>query len=197
MPKALFFNVPASGHVNPALPLVAELVQRGHHITYFSTEHYRHRIEAVGAVFQPYTTIRDNYFDEQGLDGGKPQQVAYRLITTTGEILPELLAAAKQAQPDYILFDGMCPWGYFVARIVGIPAVASLSLMPLTSPPPRAMMNRQMLQIILPMMLRDFNKGIIANMRSRSLGKEYSVPPLGPTAILNATGDISLSYTSA
>lgn len=197
MPKALFFNVPASGHVNPSLPLVAALVRRAHHITYFSTEHYRPRIEAVGAVFRPYTTIQDNYFDVHRLDGGKPQKVAYHLISTTKEILPELLAAAQQTQPDYILFDGMCPWGYFVARILGLPAVASLALMPLTSLPPSAMLNRQMLQIILPMMLRDFNKGIAANMRSQSLGKKYGVPPLGPTEILNATGDISLSYTSA
>lgn len=29
MPKALFFSIPAHGHVNPSLPLVAELVRRG------------------------------------------------------------------------------------------------------------------------------------------------------------------------
>ena len=37
MPKALFFNVPAHGHVNPSLALVAQLVRRGHQITYFLT----------------------------------------------------------------------------------------------------------------------------------------------------------------
>lgn len=38
MPKAFFFNVPAHGHVNPSLPLVAELVRRGHQITTFSAQ---------------------------------------------------------------------------------------------------------------------------------------------------------------
>lgn len=49
MPKALFFNVPAHGHINPSLPLVAELVRRGHEITYVITEDYRAKVEATGA----------------------------------------------------------------------------------------------------------------------------------------------------
>lgn len=32
-PTALFFNIPGHGHVNPSLPLVAELTNRGHQIT--------------------------------------------------------------------------------------------------------------------------------------------------------------------
>ena len=59
MPKALFFNVPAQGHIDPSLPLVAELVRRGHQITYFLTENFRARVEATGAVFRAYSTIID------------------------------------------------------------------------------------------------------------------------------------------
>src|SRR5260221_9834765 len=118
MPKALFFNVPGHGHVNPSLPLVAELVRRGHHITYFITEGYRARVEAAGAVFRPYASVHDDYFDARGLSGSVPQQVAHALITTAGENLPELLEAAPAEKPDYILNDGMCPWGLLLARIL-------------------------------------------------------------------------------
>ena len=38
MAKVLFFNLPAHGHVNPTLPLVAELVHRGEHVIYYSSE---------------------------------------------------------------------------------------------------------------------------------------------------------------
>jgi len=50
MPKALVFSVPAHGHINPSLPLVKELVGRGHEITYFTTEDYRPRVEATGGT---------------------------------------------------------------------------------------------------------------------------------------------------
>ena len=32
-----FVSIPAYGHVNPTLPLVAELVSRGHRVTYFTS----------------------------------------------------------------------------------------------------------------------------------------------------------------
>jgi MGT family glycosyltransferase len=195
MPKALFFNVPAHGHVNPSLPLVAELVRRGHHITYFITESYRARVEATGAVFQAYTAVHDDYFEARGLDGSRPQLAACTLITTAEEILPELLDTVRRAQPDYILFDGMCPWGQIAAQISGVPAVASLSLMALGSP--RILLNWRILRLFFPMLIRDIDKGLEANKRSRALGKKYSIPPLGLASILSAPGDISISYTSS
>ncbi|MSP14369.1 MAG: hypothetical protein EXR62_15630 [Chloroflexi bacterium] len=197
MPKALFFNVPGHGHVNPSLPLVAELSRRGHHITYFVTENYRAQVEAAGAVFQPYAAVGADYFDARGLHGGVPLKVALNLIMTTEQILPELLATARAAHPDYILFDGMCPWGYFVARILRVPAVASLALMPPISPPLRAMLSSPLLRTFMPALLRDFGKGLEANRRSRALGKKHNVLPLGPTSLLNAPGDLAISYTSS
>jgi len=38
MSKILFFNIPAYGHTNPTLPLVAELVHRGEQVIYYSSE---------------------------------------------------------------------------------------------------------------------------------------------------------------
>ncbi len=196
MPKALFFNVPAHGHINPSLPLVAELTKRGHHITYFSTEGFRTKVEAVGAVFQPYPVLRDDYFDVKGLHGGVPQKVAFELMTTAEEILPRLLEIARSLQPDYVLFDGMCPWGYMVAHVLNVPAVTSLALMPLTSPPLKAL-NWQIISGLSSMIFRDFGKGIQANRRSQALGEKYHFPPLGMMQVLNAPGDLEISYTSA
>ena len=196
MPKALFFNVPAHGHVNPSLPLVAELVRRGHQVTYFLTEGFRADVEAAGAVLQPYATVRDDYFAGPGLDGSRPQKAACRLITTAGEILPQLLQAAASAKPDYILYDGMCPWGYLAARSLRLPAVVSLSLLPLALPPARDLLTGEMLSILGPMMLRDFGTGVQAARRSRALGARYGVAPLGLANILNAPGDLAISYTS-
>lgn len=103
MPKALFFSIPAHGHVNPSLPLVAELAQRGHEIVYFTTAHYRERVEATGASVVIYDDIKDDYFDARGLDGTVPQLAACELLKTTKTILPDLLHRVSQEQPDYIL----------------------------------------------------------------------------------------------
>ena len=204
MPKALFFNVPAHGHITPSLPLVAELVRRGHHITYFASAGFRAKIEASGATFQPYATVHDDFFDTRGLSGKVPQRVAYELMTMTQAILPELLAFARKAQPDYALFDGMCPWGYFVAQILRMPAVTSLGLLPPVSPPLRAMLQPHMLRFVASAVLHDFDKGVAASNISRALGKHYGVAPLGPTSLLSAMapkratfGDIAISYTSS
>lgn len=206
MPTALFFNIPAHGHIIPSLPLVAELSRRGHAITYFATETYRAQIEQAGAVFQPYPVheVDDEYFQARGLHGGVPQKVAHHLLLTTEALLPALLPLARAAQPDYVVFDGLCPWGYFVAQILGIPAVVSLALMPPISPPLQAILKLlpTMLKLLpmflpfLPVLFRDFDKGLEANRRSRALGDKYGVPPLAPTALLSAPGDLALSYTS-
>lgn len=195
MAKALFFNIPAHGHINPSLPLVAELARRGHQIIYFSTDEYRAKIEATGAVFRAYATIRDDYFTSGRLSGSVPQKVAHALITTSAEILPELLDMARAEKPDYILFDGMCPWGSLVARVLRLPSVASLALAPQTKPSPSAML--KLLRLFLPLIFRDFGAGLEANRRAKALTKQYGLPPFGFVGILNNTGDISLSYTSS
>lgn len=127
--KALFFNVPGHGHVNPSLPLVAELTRRGHRITYFITADYRAKVEAAGATVQLYSTVKDNFFDARNLDGSHPQLVACALLETAEAILPGLLETARAADPDYVLYDCMCPWGYWVARVLKVPAIASLAHM--------------------------------------------------------------------
>ncbi len=195
MPKAIFFNVPAHGHVTPSLPLVAELTRRGHEITYYVSDGFRTAVEATGATFRPYRTVGDDYFDARGLHGGRPQKVAYDLLTTAGDILPELLTAAADIQPDYILFDGMCPWGYLAAHALHVPAVASLSLAPSASPPPSVML--KLLPLLVPMILRDFRTGIEANKLARVLAQRYGAPPPSPYSMLNSLGDISISYTSS
>jgi MGT family glycosyltransferase len=194
MTKTLFFNVPGHGHVNPSLPLVAELVRRGHEIIYFVTDGYQQNVEATGAKFRAYASIPDDYFTARGLSGSVPQKVAHALITTTEAILPELLEIARAENPDYILFDGMCPWGGVVGRILNLPVVASLALAPLVTPPPKAAL--PMLRIILPMIFKDFGKGLEANRRANALTTKYHLPPFGMTGIMNNVGDLSISYTS-
>jgi len=195
MPKALFFNIPGHGHINPSLPVVAELVHRGHEVIYFATEGFRASIESTGATFCAYKTVQDDYFEAQNLSGSVPKKVAVALLTTTGEILPELLEQAKQEQPDYIIYDGMCPWGYFVGQILKLPTVVSYALMPLTSV--RAIMHPLKLKVVAPVIVGDMSAGIKSSRKSQALGKQYGVKALGTAEFLNAPADLGISYASA
>jgi len=51
MSKVPFFNLPALGHTNPTLPLVAELVRRGEQVIYYSSPAFQQAIEQTGATF--------------------------------------------------------------------------------------------------------------------------------------------------
>ena len=41
MSKLVYFGVPAYGHVNPVLPVIQELVQRGEEVEFYNTADFR------------------------------------------------------------------------------------------------------------------------------------------------------------
>ncbi|MFN8447139.1 MAG: macrolide family glycosyltransferase [Anaerolineae bacterium] len=201
MSKAIFFNIPASGHVNPSLELTAELVRRGEQMIYYNTEHYRKLIEATGATFRPYTHIDDSYFGAPPMDGSNPPLAAERIITTTRDALPGLIDLVRAEQPDYLLYDSMCPWGALVGRVLGLPSVTSLALWVMTP----AMMMRQVKPSMLVKAVREMAGMMINGMPhilrfnqvSRAIGKAYGIKPLAFTEAFNAPADLVISYTSA
>ncbi|GEC09853.1 hypothetical protein SSP24_75080 [Streptomyces spinoverrucosus] len=50
MSTVAFLNIAMHGRVNPTLPVVAELVRRGHTVTYHTSLAFREEIEAAGAT---------------------------------------------------------------------------------------------------------------------------------------------------
>ncbi len=50
--KALVFNVPAHGHVNPTIPLIQELIRRGVMVIHYNDPSFRHAPE-LQAIFPP------------------------------------------------------------------------------------------------------------------------------------------------
>ena len=52
-------TTPAQGHTAPLLALAGRLIGDGHDVAFFTTEHYRHRVEATGARFVPFAAEDD------------------------------------------------------------------------------------------------------------------------------------------
>ena len=116
---------PAAGHVNPHLPLMAELCRRGERVIYFATEPFRARVERTGAEFRSYG---DHPLFERNLGAGGMLGGMAGLLETTEQILPALLADVRAARPDYLLIEAHAVWGNLLAQIEHVPAVTLCSM---------------------------------------------------------------------
>jgi len=192
MSKAIFFNIPASGHIYPSLAMTRELVRRGERILYVATERFRGVIEATGAEFRAYASLEDGYIDRPGLNGTNPQLAAELMIGTCRELLPELLALVEAEAPDYIVHDSMCPWGALTARILGLPTVVSLALWKFTP----AMLGPGPGADDPEALRRGTAHAIRYHQLSRQIAAEFGIRPLAYTELFNAPGDLTISYSS-
>lgn len=125
MSKVLFFNIAAHGHTYPTLPLVAELVRQGEQVIYYSTgSAFQQTIEATGATFRNCATPFLN--DETQIDESMIK-VACMLLLVTETALASLLSEVREEKPDYIIHDGLSPWGKYIAQLVGVPSISSMT----------------------------------------------------------------------
>jgi MGT family glycosyltransferase len=124
MAKALFLSLPLAGHINPSLALVQELVARGEEIVYYASDTFAPSIEQAGARYRAYRNVF--LTDLIGLPE-RLHELSWLLMRTTAEVLEEHLAAFRTERPDYLITDSVAPWGPWVAEILGVPVVTSVS----------------------------------------------------------------------
>ncbi|MEU4831405.1 macrolide family glycosyltransferase [Streptosporangium sp. NPDC023615] len=123
MASVAFFAPAGSGHVNPTLALAAELVRRGHRVTYATTALYAERVAETGAEVVPITSTWEGRDDIE-----IPQMHGKGLVRAMGLLLDETRAMLAQLKggerPDLVVHDGpMCWWGRILAGRWGVRAV--------------------------------------------------------------------------
>ena len=64
MARILVGSIPVVGHINPLVPIVRALCERGHEVRWYTGAKYRSKVEAAGARFVGRTHARD-YDDAQ------------------------------------------------------------------------------------------------------------------------------------
>jgi MGT family glycosyltransferase len=126
MSKIIFFNLPGHGHVNPTLPVVAELVQQGQHVIYYNAEDFRSKIERTGAEFRPYPEPNPTPEKIAGLVSSLVDVTIF-LFSESDRLLPFLLAELEQEQPDLVIYDSITLWGMQAAHLLNFPTMASIS----------------------------------------------------------------------
>jgi len=191
--RAVFYNVPASGHINPSLPVVAELVAAGEEVVYYASAGYRRAVEATGASFRAYPGLPDDYFPAFGLDGTSPPRTAAVLAETAGRLVPWLVDEAAAVRPDYVLVDSMCCWGWLVAQALRLPTVVSSTFLTLTLP---VVLREPAFAGVLTSLVRGLPHLPGFYRAWRPLAARFGVRPLRLDQLFAIPGDLTISYTS-
>lgn len=122
MATLVFWGYPGHGHVNPSLPLVAELVQQGERVYYYSLEEFRPAIERAGATFCPYGEAFPLALMLQQRKASA-QEKAYGQALSIQWVFERLLPEVETLHPDYLITDAQAPWGNLTAQALRVPAI--------------------------------------------------------------------------
>ncbi|NMH76087.1 macrolide family glycosyltransferase [Pseudonocardia xinjiangensis] len=123
--RVLFVGLAGHGHVTPTLPLVAELVRRGHRVHYACGPEFREAVKAAGAEWVRLPGLPP--FSPPAQVG--PQIVALwfrHFFAALAATYPVLLEHCREHRPDGVVYDATNWPARLVARRLGIPAVRTV-----------------------------------------------------------------------
>lgn len=110
-----FCAPPGAGHVGSTLGIAAELVRRGHRVSYATTRSAAAPIAAAGATLIDYDTTLDD-------DADAPRFST--LLREARVVLPALTQRYSAYVPDLVVYDApMAWWGRILAAHWSVPAV--------------------------------------------------------------------------
>jgi MGT family glycosyltransferase len=191
--KALFFSLPLTGHINPSLGLVRELVRRGDEVVYYATDAYARKIEESGARYCPY---QNAFLADMRQLPEQLHEMSWLLMRTTAEVLERQMDDFRAQRPNYVITDSVAPWGFWVAEILGVPLVTSVSTFAF---------NRHVLAFaasrgVRPKSARHFLSKIRHVAKALTLGRRlrscYKVRGPGVKGLMVVRSDLNIVYTS-
>ncbi len=189
-PAIAVLTLPASGHVNPALPLLAALAGRGARVVAWSAPEFLGALEAAGCEARDYGDLGADYANPPRRIAG----VALMLAEITERLMPRIAAEVGSIKPAVVAHDSMAPWGRVAARALGRPSVcltATFAVHRRVRLPPR----------VAAGLAADEIGGLPAAIRlaaaSRRLAAAYGTPLGGPLAtVSNRRGGRTIVFTS-
>lgn len=141
MAKFLVSTMPATGHINPALPVAAALVNRGHEVWWHTGTEYAEKVKATGAHFVPFDRAPD--FTEIPVipdPGAKGPAAAVSVLRRLFiDRIPGQVADYESILSDFsadALIADMCSLGAATLRDRGGPVYATLGINPLVTADP-------------------------------------------------------------
>lgn len=188
MSTVAFLNIPLHGHIKPTLPVVAELVRRGHTVTCHTTAAFADETAATGATVRLYPG------DGPPLTGPPtPVTLLDGLARTAVALLPAVLSDLRRDRPDLIVHGAACPWGPVAASELGVPAASVFTTMAFNRSVPSP--GRASLRLLAAAAARPRN--VRGYLRSRGqLSRRYHTRGLPLLDLVNARQPLNLVFTS-
>jgi MGT family glycosyltransferase len=133
MARFLVGTMPLVGHVNPAFPIVRQLIENGHEVQWYTGQLFQAKIEATGATYLPMTQAPD-YSDPEVIKTlisterekltGLPQlkfDLKHVFLDAAIGQVADLTDVIATFQPDVMLADAFFFGASFLSEKTGIP----------------------------------------------------------------------------
>lgn len=128
MSKIVFFCIPASGHTNPTIEVVRELVSRGNEVWYYSFNEFKDKIQDAGANFISCDDYLPELRPEDEKKIGKDFATLIEMVVDTTIALDKKVCAELESiKPHCIVSDSLCFWGKLFAEKLNIPYICSIT----------------------------------------------------------------------
>ena len=138
MGKCIFFGAPAFSHMKPALGLLRELVYKGETVYAYNSATFKKAIEDTGSIFLLYEDkcVNDVDYENYSIYTKNEYHTVKNIITDYLICFEDyvkysdmLIDNVSKLNPDYIIFDSVQFFGKRIARMLGIPAICSSSVL--------------------------------------------------------------------
>ncbi|MGH7881340.1 MAG: macrolide family glycosyltransferase [Candidatus Dormibacteraceae bacterium] len=120
-----FLSVAASGHINPTLALIEELVRRGYRVSHATNHRMTPAVETTGATVVP---VPENSIERSLGNSQFTSEKFFNLlkhrISDARRTLPSLLTHFRQDRPDAICYDVLGFNGQALSKKMEIPGIA-------------------------------------------------------------------------
>jgi MGT family glycosyltransferase len=188
--RVAYFHLPVAGHVNPTLPVMAELRRRGVSVFAYATPSIAAPVAETGVQVLLYPAELESRLaaPPRGI-----APVAALLAEQIVYLLPFALRELERAPVDVVVCDSMAPWGRLAAEIAGVPCVTSSAIFSVHAgmvDGPRAAAAG----------IADIVSGAGALRRlartRRRIRRRWGVDPGGPLRLLSNRADRTVVFTS-
>jgi MGT family glycosyltransferase len=145
MARFLFATMAVPGHVAPIAPVVRTLVERGHEVTWYTSEFFADKVRATGASFAPIRSTLD--FGDSDFDRHFPERVKYQglrqvvfdfehiFVGSVEGYVTDLRELIETLHPAALVTDPAVAAGPILSMVDGVPtAIINVSVLALEDP---------------------------------------------------------------
>lgn len=126
MATIAYVGLPAHGHTNPTLPIMRELVDRGHQVIYYNGESFQEKVAPTGVEFRP---LPEPLPTSRAISEALHEFInAAKIISGMSRHLTRfLITEFERERPDLVIYDSAAMWGYIAARTYNIPQICFIT----------------------------------------------------------------------